>query len=129
MQNQRARRRHTVNVPAVLATTAIGTAAGERVRITSLSPGGAFVACARRPIDDRIWVTIQLPGSAVTAEATVRWSSEQGVGVRFESLRPREVWAVGRFLERCRAHEASSQRSTMCSTPNVSWLATISSTS
>lgn len=93
---RRASTRHDVTVEAVLAFDA-------RVIlcvITNLSFGGAFASTPRFPIGSRGVVMFPVPGLELAIEvgAVVRWATDDGVGLQFEGLRAREVWALGRYF-------------------------------
>lgn len=76
---------------------------GERhlVRSRNLSLGGVFVETAlrlRHGARLRICMSLPTHPDPIVAEAWVRWSEPDGVGVRFGGLRARELWALARFL-------------------------------
>src|SRR5262245_15685840 len=85
----------------ITATIAIGDGAPEPCRIENLSLTGAFVSGRRMTSGDRIRLSFKLPKreEAVERVATVRWSNGSGIGVQFDGLRARQVWALGKFFE------------------------------
>lgn len=79
---------------------------GERVhqqvcQLRSISLGGTFLELGRLPNGTQVNITFGLPtiGEQLSLDAVVHWSTETGVGVQFERLRAREVWALLRYLE------------------------------
>ena len=67
----------------------------------NVSLGGAYLITAERfPLGTRLSVRIVLPKvkDAIEVGATVRWSAGNGIGVQFDGLRARDVWALGKFL-------------------------------
>jgi uncharacterized protein (TIGR02266 family) len=77
-------------------------------RSLNISLGGMFVECVRTlPIGAAVALRFKVPTQPEPIEVTgdVRWivppgpSSEQvGIGVRFQGLRARDVWALNRFF-------------------------------
>ncbi len=69
--------------------------------IHNLSLGGAFVTLGRRlAIGTPVSLAFRIPthDQAIEADATVRWSSKEGIGVQFDGLRAAEVWALNNML-------------------------------
>jgi len=95
--NRRSATRHDVDIEARFQS---GSAPVE-CRIKNLSIGGAFVAVAKLPRGARVKVWFRVPGleNEIESEGTVRWATDQGVGVQFDGLRARETWALGKYLE------------------------------
>lgn len=86
------------------------TAEGKKhtVRSRNLSLGGMYIDCAfRLPIGAAVNLRFHLPTQpeAVEVAGDVRWlvqkpgSEEVGIGVRFQGLRARDVWALNRFFQ------------------------------
>lgn len=90
---------------------------GERreVYVTSLSEGGAFLACgARIPVGARLSVRLSLPWSlgelealaevvySLAADERPTESSTEGVGVAFVDLRAEDRELIRRFVEQFR---------------------------
>lgn len=95
--NRRITQRHDVVVPARLAVD------GEthEVVIENLSLGGAQIAFNKRlAMGRRVQLSFQIPvrEEAIEIVATVRWSSQASIGLQFEGLRARDVWALNNFF-------------------------------
>jgi hypothetical protein len=76
--------------------------APEPCQVKNLSMGGAFVALGRKlPMGNRVTVWFRVPNleNEIEAAGTVRWATDQGIGVQFDGLRARETWALGKFFE------------------------------
>lgn len=96
--NRRISQRHDVAVPAQLAIN------GENhdAVIENISLGGVQVAFPERlPMGQRVQLAFQIPGKEQTIEvgATVRWTSNDALGLQFEGLRARDVWALNKYFE------------------------------
>lgn len=96
--NRRTAKRHDVDVPC---TFTVGDAPAGETRITNLSVGGAFVHGKRLPMGHRCHVSFRVPTieSAISIGAVVRWATDDGVGVQFDGLRPKDVWALSKYLD------------------------------
>jgi len=96
-QNRRTQTRHDVSILSHL------TIDGKTVDCTmvNLSLGGAFVVHSKVEIGVpcKIKFTVPTQAEAIECDAIVRWSTEQGIGVQFEGLRAKEVYALGKFFE------------------------------
>jgi len=71
-------------------------------KIVNLSLGGALVAATKRyTMGDRMKVAFAVPKVEhnIDIEATVRWSNSEGVGVQFDGLRARDVWALNEYFK------------------------------
>ena len=86
-------------------------------RSINLSRGGLLLHAPMQPalrIGDRVRVSFSVPDleAPIGCDAAVRWTSRVDpavVGVQFSSgMRAKEVWALGRLLERLRADAAAS---------------------
>jgi len=67
----------------------------------NVSLGGAYLVTPERfPLGTKLELRITLPSAkeAIEVGATVRWSDHTGIGVQFDGLRARDVWALGKFL-------------------------------
>lgn len=95
--NRRSSTRHDVEIPARIQIAD----AQESCEIRNLSMGGAFVAVRKVPMGQRVTVWFRVPTheSEIEATGTVRWATDQGIGVQFEGLRARETWALGKYFE------------------------------
>lgn len=69
----------------------------------NMGQGGMFIATdVMMPLGSIILLRFQVPTlrDAIEVRAEVRWSLEgQGMGVQFDGLRAREVWALNRFFK------------------------------
>ena len=96
--NRRISTRHDVSIPVTL--TIDGTP--NNCTMLNLSLGGALVAAtARYAMGARMKVGFAVPNMNHQIEigATVRWSNVDGVGVQFDGLRARDVWALNEFFK------------------------------
>ena len=98
--NRRSSTRHDVDLDGTLAVGGAGAQA-EPCKIKNLSLGGALIESRKLPMGERVHVTFRLPTleDPVSTAAVVRWAAGNGVGVQFESLRARDVWALGKYFE------------------------------
>lgn len=96
--NRRTATRHDVDVAC---SFTVGEAPAVETTISNLSVGGAFVNGKRLPMGHRVHVTFRVPTieSAISIGAVVRWATDLGVGVQFDGLRPKDVWALSKYLE------------------------------
>lgn len=72
-------------------------------RTGNLSIGGAFIHSEERvPLGARLKVRFAIPNQKEPIEvgAQVRWTASDGFGIQFDGLRARDVWALGKFLEK-----------------------------
>jgi len=95
--NRRSSTRHDVDIEArIKITSDVDTC-----RIKNLSMGGALVATRKLPMGQRltIWFRIPTHENEIETAGTVRWSTDDGVGVQFDGLRARETWALGKYFE------------------------------
>ena len=98
--NRRTATRHAVSI---VGTLAMGTppTTGD-CSIMNLSLGGASIAASRRyAMGERCNLTFKVPSQEEPIEigATVRWSDDTAVGVQFDGLRARDVWALNEFFK------------------------------
>ena len=96
--NRRIQHRHIVSLSAKLNID--GTSSD--CTMLNLSLGGALLAAnARYPMGQRLRIefTVPAPHHAIEVGATVRWSNSDGVGVQFDGLRARDVWALNEFFK------------------------------
>jgi hypothetical protein len=94
-ENRRTAARHPVDVPVT-----VKDAETREVRIVNLSVGGALIAHARMPMGHRLHLRFTVPTVDHTIEigAIVRWSTDREIGVQFDGLRPKDVWALNQFF-------------------------------
>ena len=96
--NRRTQNRHVVSMPITLSVN--GTASD--CTMLNLSLGGAQVAADTKfSMGQRVHVSFRLPTMAEPIEVggTVRWSNAEGVGVQFDGLRARDVWALNEYFK------------------------------
>ena len=99
--NRRSASRHHVELPCTL-TIVNGDAAGPAdLMMVNLSIGGALIRRPRLPLGVRVEVGFRVPtlDDNISTGAVVRWSTDDEVGVQFDGLRPRDVWALSKFFE------------------------------
>ena len=96
--NRRSSTRHDVDLACAFGASASDLA---ETRISNLSVGGAMVRHARLPMGNRVHVSFRVPNheTAISIGAVVRWSTDDSVGVQFDGLRPKDVWALSKYLE------------------------------
>lgn len=69
----------------------------------NLSLGGAQVTSnGKHPMGQRLSISFKIPTQEHTIEigATVRWADSQGIGLQFDGLRARDVWALNEYFKR-----------------------------
>jgi hypothetical protein len=96
--NRRSSQRHTVELQARLSVDG----QVHEVTIQNLSLGGAQIAYGQRlSMGQRVQLLFQVPSreDAIEVGATVRWNGSDSIGLQFEGLRARDVWALSKFLE------------------------------
>ena len=52
-------------------------------------------------LGERVRLRFRIPrdGDLIDIETTVRWNADDGVGLQFDGLRAREVYALGKYFE------------------------------
>ena len=98
MADNRRATRHKVSIPVKLTVDGVSS----DCTMLNLSLGGALVAAkAKYPMGHRVQVSFHVPSMAEAIEvgATVRWSTSEGVGVQFDGLRARDVWALNEYFK------------------------------
>jgi Tfp pilus assembly protein PilZ len=96
--DNRRQTRHKVSIPVTL--TIDGTP--NDCTMLNLSLGGALVAAKTRyALGQRMQISFRVPTmtDAIDIGATVRWSTSEGVGVQFDGLRARDVWALNEYFK------------------------------
>ena len=96
--NRRIRPRHVVSIPATL--TVGGTP--NDCTVLNLSIGGVLVlANANYAMGQRVQLSFRVPTMTEVIEVggTVRWSNADGVGVQFDGMRARDVWALNEYFK------------------------------
>lgn len=96
--NRRTSARHAVSI---LSKLTVG-GKPEDCTIMNLSLGGALIsATTRHAMGERCHITFFLPtiDDAIDVGATVRWADETTVGIQFDGLRARDVWALNEYFK------------------------------
>jgi hypothetical protein len=96
--NRRIQTRHDVSIPVKL--TVDGTSSD--CKLLNISLGGAQLAAhAKYGMGQRVSVAFHVPTmvEAIEVGGTVRWSNVEGVGVQFDGLRARDVWALNEYFK------------------------------
>ena len=95
--NRRSNARHDVD----LAVKVVLHGGSAEKRIINLSLGGALIAMKRLPMGERVTVAFKLPTleNPIETAATVRWATDESVGVQFDGLRAKDVWALNKYFE------------------------------
>jgi hypothetical protein len=96
--NRRSSTRHAVSLVGKLA---IGGGTAD-CTIVNLSLGGALIAQrVRHPMGARCNVAFKVPSieEPIEVGATVRWSDDTSVGIQFDGLRARDVWALNEYFK------------------------------
>ena len=96
--NRRTQHRHTVS----LTTKLTIEGSPNDCTMLNLSLGGALLAAqGKHPLGQRVQLafTVPAPHHAIEVGATVRWSNTDGVGVQFDGLRARDVWALNEYFK------------------------------
>lgn len=65
------------------------------------SLGGLLLADTELPEGQRLLLRLKLPTQKTPIEvsAVVRWQRDEGIGVQFDGLRAKDVWALGKYFE------------------------------
>mgnify|MGYP001568886261 CR=1 FL=1 len=96
--NRRSSTRHSVELSVHLGIQ--GTDHDATIR--NLSLGGASLSFTRRiAMGERVQLRFQVPTleEAIEVAGTVRWSGDDSLGVQFDGLRARDVYALGKYFE------------------------------
>ncbi len=97
-ENRRSSARHVVS----LAGTLTIAGAPNACTIVNLSLGGALIAATQRhAMGARVHIAFKLPANedSVEVDATVRWAEPTSVGIQFDGLRARDVWALNEYFK------------------------------
>ncbi len=72
-----------------------------RTRTRNASLGGLFLEQASLVAGARVEMRLHVPGQrdVVEVRGVVRWQDGGGVGVQFDGLRAKDVWALGKYFE------------------------------
>jgi Tfp pilus assembly protein PilZ len=96
--DNRRQTRHEVSIPTKLVVN--GTS--NDCMMLNLSLGGAQIAAnAKYAMGQRVQIAFHVPtmGDAIEVGGTVRWSNPDGVGIQFDGLRARDVWALNEYFK------------------------------
>ena len=102
MADNRRQTRHEVSFPVKL--TVDGTSSD--CKVLNISLGGVQIAAqVKYAMGQRVSVAFHVPTMAESIEVggTVRWSNVEGVGVQFDGLRARDVWALNEYFKQLSA--------------------------
>ncbi len=99
MTDNRRATRHFVSIAAKL------TIDGNSVdgTLLNLSLGGAQITSnTKYTMGQRVHLAFKVPTQEDVIEvgATIRWASGEGIGLQFDGLRARDVWAINEFFKR-----------------------------
>jgi Tfp pilus assembly protein PilZ len=97
--DHRRQTRHVVSIPAKL----IIDETSNDCTMLNLSLGGTLVTTnAKYAMGQRVRIAFHVPTmeDAIEVGGTVRWSNVDGVGVQFDGLRARDVWALNEYFKR-----------------------------
>lgn len=99
MSDNRRATRHLVSIAAKLNID------GQSVegKVMNLSVGGALIAVGTKyAMGQRMEISFTVPNvnHPIEIGAVVRWTDATGVGVQFDGLRARDVWALNEFFKR-----------------------------
>lgn len=97
-ENRRSSARHVVSITGTLSIAGAPAAC----TIVNLSLGGALiVASQRHAMGARVHIAFKLPAGPeqVEVDATVRWAEPDSVGIQFDGLRARDVWALNEYFK------------------------------
>jgi hypothetical protein len=96
--DNRRQTRHLIALPVTL--TVDGTP--NDCTMINVSLGGAQLAVrAKYPMGTRVGLAFSVPtiNEPIVVGGTVRWSSAEGLGIQFDGLRARDVWALNEFFK------------------------------
>ena len=97
---RRQNQRFDVNLPVAVKHGEQAIAA----RALNASLGGLFIELeldqkVKLPLGARLHVRFEVVGHAVESNAVVRWHGDRGLGVQFDGLRARDVWALEKYFK------------------------------
>ena len=98
MADNRSQNRHDVSIPAKL----IVDGNLNDCTMLNISLGGALIAAhAKYAMGQRVKIAFHVPSmtEAIEVGGTVRWSNSDGVGIQFDGLRARDVWALNEYFK------------------------------
>ena len=98
--NRRTSTRHQVELPCTLRVAGDSGPPAD-LELVNLSIGGALLRRRRLPLGARVEVAFRIPTleDSISTGAVVRWSTDDEVGLQFDGLRPRDVWALSKYFD------------------------------
>ncbi len=96
--NRRSSTRHTVSIACTITVEGVV----RDCTMVNLSLGGSLVEAGMKyPMGARVQTAFKVPNLDHTVDvgATVRWSDAKGVGLQFDGLRARDVWALNEYFK------------------------------
>ena len=96
--NRRTSSRHTVSIPAKVTIDGVP----RDCTVVNLSLNGALVETgSKHAMGARMQLVFKVPtlDEAIDVGATVRWADGKGVGLQFDGLRARDVWALNEYFK------------------------------
>jgi hypothetical protein len=95
--NRRSSTRHTVSIPTKLTVDG----AARECTMVNLSLGGALLAGVKLAMGKRVQMVFAIPTAEgpIDIGATVRWTDDNGIGLQFDGLRARDVWALNEYFK------------------------------
>jgi hypothetical protein len=100
--NRRTSTRHAVSLVGKLAIDG----ASRACTVVNLSLGGAQVAAGTKlAMGQRVQLAFNVPTmeEPIDIGGTVRWSDDASIGIQFDGLRARDVWALNKYFEQLQA--------------------------
>jgi hypothetical protein len=92
--------RHFVSIAAKLTSDGGAT---DDATLVNISLGGALVAAnSKHAMGQRVHLSFKVPTleHVIEISSVVRWSDSNGVGLQFDGLRARDVWALNEYFKR-----------------------------
>ena len=95
--NRRTSTRHAVSIKAKM----LVNGEARECTILNLSLGGALTSMALLAMGSKVNITFNVPtiDEAIDIGATVRWADDNAIGIQFDGLRARDVWALNKYFE------------------------------
>jgi hypothetical protein len=96
--NRRTATRHPVSI----ASRVVVDGVPRDATVVNLSLGGALVETgSKHAMGQRMDISFRVPTMEEPIEvgATVRWAAGSGVGLQFDGLRARDVWALNEYFK------------------------------
>lgn len=96
--NRRTSTRHTVSIPAKV--TIDGKA--RDATMVNLSLGGSLVEVGTKlAMGTQLQISFRVPTmeDLIDVGAVVRWADAKGIGLQFDGLRARDVWALNEYFK------------------------------